>query len=137
MGLGAVVEGSGPRIVLVHGFTQTHVSWSPIIEDLASDHEVVAVDAPGHGSSSDVRADLAEGAVHLAEAGGEATYVGYSMGARLALRLALDRPDLVERLVLIGATAGIDDADERAERRLADEALATTIERDGVEPFLE
>jgi 2-succinyl-6-hydroxy-2,4-cyclohexadiene-1-carboxylate synthase len=132
-----VVEGEGPRIVLVHGFTQTHVSWAPVAADLAADHEVVSVDAPGHGGSSAIRADLTEGAALLADAGGRATYVGYSMGGRLALRLALDRPDLVECLVLIGATAGIDDARERAARRRADEELAESIERDGVHAFLE
>jgi 2-succinyl-6-hydroxy-2,4-cyclohexadiene-1-carboxylate synthase len=132
-----VVEGEGPRIVLVHGFTQTHVSWGPVAADLARDHEVVSVDAPGHGGSSAIRADLAAGAALLAEAGGLATYVGYSMGGRLALRLALDRPDLVERLVLIGATAGIDDPDERAARREADEVLAASIEREGVDAFLD
>src|SRR3954451_1217218 len=45
--------GSGsPRLVLVHGFTQTGRSWGPIAGDLAADHEVVIVDAPGHGDSA-------------------------------------------------------------------------------------
>ena len=59
------------------------------------------------------------------------------MGGRLCLHLAVARPDLVERLVLVSATGGIDDAGERAARRAADEALAATIERDGVDAFLE
>src|SRR5205085_2687988 len=67
---------------------------------------------------------------------GPGTWCGYSMGGRLVLRLALDAPHLVERLVLVSATAGIDDADDRAARRRADEHLATTIERDGVDAFL-
>ena len=104
--------------------------------DLADDHEVVAVDAPGHGGSADVRADLVAGAALLGATGGRATYVGYSMGGRLCLHLAVARPDLVERLVLVSATAGIDDPIERAERRAADEALAASIERDGVDAFL-
>lgn len=123
-------------MVLVHGFTQTLASWAPVAADLDADHEVVRVDAPGHGGSGDVRADLVDGARLLGEAGGRATYVGYSMGGRLALRLALDRPDLVQHLVLIGATAGIDDEKERADRRTSDEALAHSIETDGVETFL-
>jgi 2-succinyl-6-hydroxy-2,4-cyclohexadiene-1-carboxylate synthase len=136
VGLHAVVEGAGPRVVLVHGFTQTHVSWRPVSEFLVADHEVVAVDAPGHGGSADIHADLKTGAGLLAEAGGPATYVGYSMGGRLALRLALDRPDVVERLVVIGATAGIEDSAELERRRAADEALAVRIERDGVDAFI-
>jgi 2-succinyl-6-hydroxy-2,4-cyclohexadiene-1-carboxylate synthase len=131
-----VVVGSGPRVVLLHGFTQTHASWHRVVDRLGADHEVVAIDAPGHGGSSDIRADLATGARLIAEAGGRATYVGYSMGGRVALRLALDHPDHVQGLVLIGATAGIRDSAEREQRRLADEATAARIERDGVGPFL-
>jgi pimeloyl-ACP methyl ester carboxylesterase len=58
------------------------------------------------------------------------------MGGRFALHLALARPDLVTRLVLISTTAGIDDADRRAERRRADGFLAERVERDGVEAFV-
>jgi 2-succinyl-6-hydroxy-2,4-cyclohexadiene-1-carboxylate synthase len=58
------------------------------------------------------------------------------MGGRLCLHLAVARPDLVERLVLVSATAGIDDPDERAARRRADEALAESVERHGLEAFL-
>ena len=129
--------GRGQRLVFVHGFTQTGRSWRPIAERFAEAYEVVLVDAPGHGGSADIEVDLAAGAELLGSTGGRATYLGYSMGGRLALHLALARPDLVERLVLIGATAGIDDPDERAARRRADEELATTIERDGVPAFID
>jgi len=124
------------RIVLLHGFTQTGVSWRPVVERLGDDVEVIVPDLPGHGRASDQRLDLAGTAAAVAATGGRATYVGYSMGGRVALRLALDHPDLVERLVLVGATAGLDNPAERAARREADEALAGRIEADGVEPFL-
>lgn len=143
--LHATVRGAaGPRVVLVHGFTQTGGSWRPVAERLEADHEVVCIDAPAHGGSGPIHADLAEGARLLAalpEAGGPggAVWVGYSMGARLVLRLALDAsPAQPPRgIVLIGGTAGIDDPDERAARRAADEALAASIEADGVDAFLE
>lgn len=130
-------SGTGPRIVLVHGFTQTGRSWRHVVADLARDHEVITVDAPGHGGSSDVAADLDDGAELLVEAGGQAVYVGYSMGARLALHAALARPDAVRALALLGVTAGIDDADERAVRVATDEVLAASLERDGVANFLQ
>jgi 2-succinyl-6-hydroxy-2,4-cyclohexadiene-1-carboxylate synthase len=123
-------------MVLLHGFTQTGVSWRPVVERLGDDVEVVAPDLPGHGTAGDERLDLVGTAATVADLGGRATYVGYSMGGRVALRLALDRPDLVERLVLVGATAGIDDPAERVARRQADEALARRIEADGVGAFL-
>lgn len=133
----AEVDGRGPRLVLVHGFTQTRRSWGPVAADLADDHEVVRVDAPGHGRSGSLALDMVEGADALAEVGGRAAYLGYSMGARLCLHLALARPELVVALVLVGATAGIEDPDARAARRRHDEALALEIERVGVAEFLE
>lgn len=123
----------------MHGFTQTARSWpDSIVSGLAdTGHEVVAVDAPGHGSASDVHLDLWDGARRLGVEGGRAAYVGYSMGGRLVLHLAILRPDLIERVVLVGATPGIADEAERAARRTSDEELANGLERDGVDVFLE
>ena len=135
--LHAVVEGRGPRMVLVHGFAQNRDCWGPLFDDLVADHEVCRIDAPGHGRSSNFHAGLRTGARLIADQGGRATYLGYSMGARFLLHLALSMPELVDRLVLIGATAGIDDPDERARRRDQDEAMAQRLERDGVEAFVD
>ncbi|HET7489206.1 MAG TPA: alpha/beta fold hydrolase [Acidimicrobiales bacterium] len=125
------------RLVLVHGFTQTGRSWAPVLPLLPADVEVVTPDLPGHGTRADVRADLAEAARLVGEDGGRATYVGYSMGGRVALTLALEQPDLVERLVLVSASAGIEDDDDRTARREADDELAAAIEAEGVDAFLE
>ena len=125
-----------PKVVLVHGFTQTGRSWRPLLPRLTRRHHVVAVDAPAHGKSADLRTDLDDGAALLGETGGRAAYVGYSMGGRLTLHLALQRPALVERVVLVGATGGLDTEDERAQRRAADAALAVDLERDGLDAFL-
>lgn len=135
--LHAEAMGAGPRVVLVHGFTQTGRSWHPIARTLATDHEVVMVDAPGHGDSSDVAVGLERAAEVLAEQFGPASYVGYSMGGRLCLHVVLQHPEVVERLVLIGATAGIEDPAERRARQLHDEQLAAQIEREGVDAFVD
>jgi len=128
-------HGAGHRLVLAHGFTQTGRVWGGLAEDLAADHELVLVDLPGHGHSSDVRVDLWHGAALLGAAGGPGDYLGYSMGARFCLHLALARPDLVRRLVLVSGTAGIEDAGERAARRAADDALARRLDPlDGTPP---
>jgi 2-succinyl-6-hydroxy-2,4-cyclohexadiene-1-carboxylate synthase len=133
-----VVTGGGPgRVVLAHGFTQTMGSWEAVGKRLGERWEVLGVDLPGHGGSGAVRAGFGEAAGLVGEAGGSAAYVGYSLGGRLCLRLALDRPDLVPALALIGASPGIADPADRAERRAADEALAERIERDGVAAFLD
>jgi 2-succinyl-6-hydroxy-2,4-cyclohexadiene-1-carboxylate synthase len=91
----------------------------------------VAVDAPGHGRSADVHIDLWSAGVRIIEACGPSDLVGYSMGGRMCLHSAIAAPDWVERLVLVGATAGILDDDARAARRTADEALAARIEAGG------
>jgi 2-succinyl-6-hydroxy-2,4-cyclohexadiene-1-carboxylate synthase len=137
MELHAERRGSGPRLVLVHGFTQTRGCWGPELEALAADHEVVLVDAPGHGRSADVVADLLTGGEMIADQGGEATYLGYSMGARFCLHTALARPELVRGLVLLGATAGIEDPAEREARRRQDRDTAARLEGEGLETFLD
>jgi 2-succinyl-6-hydroxy-2,4-cyclohexadiene-1-carboxylate synthase len=128
----------GPdRIVLVHGFTQTMRSWDRLAELLSETYQVVRVDLPGHGGSDAVDLSFEETAEALGEAGGAATYVGYSLGGRLCLRLAVDHPELVQSLVLVGASPGLADAGEREARRAADEALAADIERVGTAAFLD
>ena len=134
--LAVILPGVHQRLVLLHGFTQTAECWGPVGDDLARDHEVVRLDAPGHGSASDVRADLHGGARLAADAGGRGIYVGYSMGARLALHVALEHPDVVEGLVLVGGTPGIEDDGERAARRARDHDLAGRMRSIGVEAFL-
>ncbi|HUZ21006.1 MAG TPA: alpha/beta fold hydrolase [Acidimicrobiales bacterium] len=137
-GLAADRAGSGARVVLVHGFTQSARSWRVVAGELEAAHEVVTVDLPGHGGSAHCAArDLDQAARLLGEAGGRATYVGYSMGGRVCLLLALAEPELVEGLVLVGATPGIVDGAERAARRASDEALAGRIEALGLEGFLD
>jgi 2-succinyl-6-hydroxy-2,4-cyclohexadiene-1-carboxylate synthase len=133
-----VVTGHGHgRVVLAHGFTQTLASWGAVGERLGERWEVVRVDLPGHGRSGGVRVGFGEAAGLVGAAGGRAAYVGYSLGGRLCLRLALDRPDLVPALAVIGASPGIADPGGRAGRRAADEALAGRVERDGVAAFLD
>ena len=73
----------------------------------------------------------------LGASGGRGVYVGYSMGGRLCLRLALERPDVVEALVLVSASPGLERRAARAERRASDEELAAMVERDGVDAFLD
>jgi 2-succinyl-6-hydroxy-2,4-cyclohexadiene-1-carboxylate synthase len=128
---------AGERVVLVHGFTQTLAAWEAVGDRLAGRRQVVRVDLPGHGGSGAVRVGFGEAAGLVGEAGGTGVYVGYSLGGRLCLRLALDRPDLVRGLVLVGASPGIADPGARAARRAADEALAAELERDGVAAFLD
>lgn len=104
---------------------------------LAESYRALAPDIRGHGSASDAE-PVALAAV-LADLDAIAperfALAGYSMGGRIALHAALAMPERVERLILIGASPGIDDPTEREERRRADEALADEIEASTIEDF--
>ncbi|MEN9803250.1 MAG: hypothetical protein RIS41_97 [Actinomycetota bacterium] len=128
--------GDGASVVLLHGFTQTGRSWAPVAEALDHSFDLFAPDAPGHGRSSHVHIDISEYAARLASNLPPSTYVGYSMGGRTALRVALDHPERVRSLVLIGATPGIEDVTERASRRSADEDLARHVLETSLDDFL-
>jgi 2-succinyl-6-hydroxy-2,4-cyclohexadiene-1-carboxylate synthase len=133
-----VVDGAGPqRVVLVHGFTQTVRSWDGVAFPLADRFEVVRVDLPGHGGSAAQRLDFVETASALARTGGPAVYAGYSMGGRLCLRMALDHPEVVRSLVLVGASPGIADPKAREQRRRSDALLAAELRADDVHGFLD
>jgi 2-succinyl-6-hydroxy-2,4-cyclohexadiene-1-carboxylate synthase len=125
-------------VTLVHGFAQTGRCLGPLASALADRYAVTAVDAPGHGGSvRHAHADLWAGASLLAGGTTSRVLVGYSMGGRLALHAALAHPERVEALVLIGATAGLEDPDDRRRRRANDEALAQRLERVGLDTFLD
>jgi 2-succinyl-6-hydroxy-2,4-cyclohexadiene-1-carboxylate synthase len=116
------------RVVFVPGFTQGAASWAPLIDQVPGD-DPWPIDVPDD-------LDFVATASAIGDVGGSATYFGYSMGGRLALQLALDRPDLVEQLVLVSASPGIAEPAARAARRDADATLARRVERDGVDAFL-
>ena len=101
------------QVVLLHGFTQTGQMWRRVC------------------------ADLWAAARYVAERFESGTLVGYSLGARLALHVALLYPEKVNTLVLFGPRLGFADTQEAAFRRAADEEMAVRIERDGVEAFLD
>jgi 2-succinyl-6-hydroxy-2,4-cyclohexadiene-1-carboxylate synthase len=144
------IADEGPRgaaaIVLLHGFTGSKDSWRLLLGGLAGSRRVLAVDLPGHGgtaASEDPAADsLGATADLIAQALASLgisrfSLLGYSLGGRIALGLALDHPRRVDRLLLESASAGLADPEERALRRRADEELAERIERHGIEGFVD
>lgn len=126
-----------PALVLLHGFTNSGASWQPVISGLDQRYRAIAPDIRGHASASqsdpiDLPAVLADIRRLDAE---RFTLLGYSQGGRIALHAALALPERIERLLLIGASPGLDDEAERCERRLADERLAERIESLSIEQF--
>jgi 2-succinyl-6-hydroxy-2,4-cyclohexadiene-1-carboxylate synthase len=140
------MSGAGAAALFLHGFTGSSADWEPFLPALETVATCVAVDLLGHGGS-DATADPARHALErqaadvadlLDELGAvPATVVGYSLGARVALRLAVDRPEVVRSLVLLSPSPGIPDAAARAARRDHDEALARQLETSGLEAFVD
>lgn len=127
-------EPVAPTMLLLHGFTGSGRNWEELAAKLPG-WRIVAPDLPGHGESdapAGAMPEVAQGLVSLLDALNvdQALVVGYSMGGRLALHLAVTAPERVRGLVVIGATPGLADAEARAVRMAADEALARQIETD-------
>ena len=109
----ARVGGSGPPVLLLHGFPQTHAMWHPIAEHLAGHHTVVAPDLRGYGDSErppseeshapySFRAMAADQVALMSELGHERfAVVGHDRGARVGHRMGLDHPDAVTRLAML------------------------------------
>ncbi len=132
-------------MVLVPGFSQPASAWSAVLDALHPSLDATAIEVPDaldFVATADAigRNAIGQGGAGEGSAGrdtGRAVYVGYSMGGRLALQLALDDPERVAGLVLVSASPGIADPDARAARARADAGLAAEVERDGVAVFLE
>jgi 2-succinyl-6-hydroxy-2,4-cyclohexadiene-1-carboxylate synthase len=114
-------------MVLLHGFAGTGRSWAGVTDALdPQTYRPLAPDLPGHGAAGHVATvTFASCVAHvLAVAPPTFALAGYSMGGRIALHVALAAPQRVTRLGLVATTAGIEDPDEAAARRAADEELA-------------
>lgn len=132
-------------MLFLHGFMGRGEDWRGVSAGLGEGFFRVAADLPGHGASLGMPPEryAMEGAARsvldvLDGAGvGRATLVGYSMGGRLALYLALRHPDRCSGLFLESASPGLEDAWERAARRRADEQRAERLEGGDLRGFLE
>ncbi|GAC1379742.1 MAG: 2-succinyl-6-hydroxy-2,4-cyclohexadiene-1-carboxylate synthase [Ktedonobacteraceae bacterium] len=141
-------------LILLHGFTGSAASWGEHLDTFAvTGRRVIALDMLGHGQSdapvddlpsrqsaqrysmehcqTDILAALAALGVHK----GEAILLGYSMGGRIALYTAFS--SFFRALILESASAGLANSAEREQRKCSDEALATSLEHNGVSAFVE
>ncbi|MFJ3653687.1 alpha/beta fold hydrolase [Streptomyces nigra] len=117
--LHAAVGGSGPAVVLLHGFPQTHLMWRHVATDLAADHTVICPDLRGYGAS-DRPADtdgsvyakrtMAADVVELARRLGHDRFAlaGHDRGALVAFRAALDHPGAVTHLACLDVLPTLD-----------------------------
>jgi 2-succinyl-6-hydroxy-2,4-cyclohexadiene-1-carboxylate synthase len=113
-------------VLFIPGFMQRGDAWRPVAELLPERYPSVLLDHREHsfeGRLAEIADAAAEGAV----------LVGYSLGGRLALRAVLRDPERYPGLVMVGATAGLDDPSLRSSRAEADDRLASWIEAAPIE----
>ncbi len=122
-------------LTALHGFTETDEVWSEFLTGVPGVHCPLL---PGHGwKPCPTGASLASVAAGIAKSmtpGGD--LLGYSLGGRVALQLALDHPQLVRRLILVSSGPGLASPAERVDRIQRDERLAQVLEEDGIGPFV-
>ncbi|GII88809.1 hydrolase [Sphaerisporangium siamense] len=117
--LSVAVGGSGPPIVLLHGFPQTHLMWRHVAADLAADHTVICPDLRGYGASDKPVDDgggtygkrtMAADVVALARALGHERFAlaGHDRGALVAFRAGLDHPAAVTHLACLDVLPTLD-----------------------------
>ncbi len=103
-------KGSGPVLLLIHGMAGAMNTWRSVIDPLAHDATVLAVDLPGHGSSSPGGGDYSLGSlaaflrdVLMALGHDRVTLVGHSLGGGIAMQFSYQFPEMTERLVLVSS----------------------------------
>lgn len=141
----ATAEPPLPAILFLHGFLGSGRDWLPVAGLLEGRFRCLAPDFPGHGANRQ-RLDAGPSAFHDAAAGlleeagrlhaGPLHLVGYSMGGRMALYLALRFPERFASATIVSASPGLRTEEERRQRSLGDEALAESLEHD-FDAFLE
>jgi 2-succinyl-6-hydroxy-2,4-cyclohexadiene-1-carboxylate synthase len=139
------VDGRGPPLVLLHGFTGSVRSWDEVRPALAEFSRVISIDLIGHGRSAapddpqrySLEASTRDLCSLLECLKLDAVDVlGYSMGGRVALHFAVHRPERVRKLILESASPGLEDDNERQKRVASDAALADRIVRSGIPDFV-
>lgn len=150
-------SGQGPPLVILHGLFGQARNWAAIAKGLQDQRRIIALDLRNHGTSPwadsmsypEMAEDVADAIAALPD--GRAEVLGHSMGGKVAMVLALKRPDLVQRLIVadiapvdyrsgsllpfVDAMLAVDPA-EFSTRKEIDQALSGTVRDPGVRQFL-
>jgi 2-succinyl-6-hydroxy-2,4-cyclohexadiene-1-carboxylate synthase len=137
---------SHSAILFLHGFMGLGNDWLPIAETLSRDYCCILPDLPGHGQSQDISEDMPLDMQITSTAIlallddlriDRCTLIGYSMGGRIALYLAVHFPQRIKAMVLESANPGIEDDSERIARAAMDDQRSAQLESEGIAVFVE
>jgi 2-succinyl-6-hydroxy-2,4-cyclohexadiene-1-carboxylate synthase len=138
-------NGNGPVVVVLHGFTGSTKTWRSFMDAARSDYTLIAVDLLGHGDSdSPDDPELysmerhVQALIEILDGLGlqRVAWLGYSLGGRVALSVAIAYPERTLALVLESALPGLARLEERKVRVREDEMLADWIEEVGIDRFV-
>lgn len=139
-------ENSKKSVLFLHGFTGSANDWNDVAEKLDKRFNKIAVDLIGHGKTSSppeiefymidsIVEQLEKAFLHIGME--DVILCGYSMGGRVALNFAVKKPDLIRGMILESASAGIKNNKEKEERKKQDAELASFIENNTIENFID
>ncbi len=129
------------KLLLLHGFTGSRQNWKPHLPAFEAYFEVITTDILGHGRSpspsnpTEYKMERVAAQI-MASITQPINLLGYSMGGRLALYIAVHYPQLVKRLILESSSPGLATEAEQQARQQLDNELADWIEANGIEPFV-
>jgi pimeloyl-ACP methyl ester carboxylesterase len=138
-----VDKGQGKPVVLIHGFLGNHHYWDHVIEALAKQYRVIAMDLPGHGDSalSDQTTTIEDYANEIASFVQQLhldkiSLIGHSLGGYIAMAFAEKHANLLDRFALIHSTALPDTEEGKASRLAGMEKIRTEGLRDFVDNLI-
>jgi len=138
-------ENTNPPLLFLHGFLGNEADWEAIISELRTDFYCLALDLPGHGKTRFLKDQsyyslerCAQGIMELINQLElqKCNLIGYSMGGRLALYLAVHYPDMWNKIILESASPGLKSVSEQEERWRHDLNLAIKLEKEDLNNFL-
>ena len=122
--------GSGSPLLLLHGYTNSGVTWDRFVPELAKEFRVLVFDLPGHGRSDRVRTSFShrEAAIDILAAleklgVKEFSAVGHSSGGMILLHMAIQQPDRLKNMVLVATSPRIPESARRIGRQASFETL--------------
>lgn len=136
------IEGEGPPLVLLHGFTGTKETWRSFIDATKGRYRILTIDLPGHGHTvAKQKVTMEQFVKDLYDLTREVQFdrfhlLGYSLGGRTALTYAMHYPHTIRSLVLESASPGLKTEEERKKRIAWDKQLAEMIIEKGLKQFV-